>query len=430
VQRSVPLSAVLSGPADLLPVTPADEVGELLPSETWGLLLILVSAAAAAWLLGVLVGALIGRLGRRSAVVADLARRGRRPLRVLIVLIVVTVLLEAAPGAEPWREPVVHGLGLALIVTMAWLLSAGVYVVADLARTRYDVDVADDRHARRVRTQISLLRRLVVVLIGLLAAAAMLLTFPAARAAGASILASAGVISIVAGLAAQTSLANVFAGFQLAFTDAIRVGDVVVVEGEFGRIEEVTLTYVVVHVWDDRRLVLPSTYFTSTPFANWTRTGSALLGPVELDVDWSAPLDGMRAELARLLDGHPLWDGRTGALQVTDAVGSVGRGRVLVSARTAGDLWDLRCHVREGLVRWLQQQGVGLPRVRLERAAPERPGEPAHAPKPSGDSAVFSGSPEGQARSEAFTGPGPAATSDRARRAARSAEAEPPPDRH
>lgn len=391
---------------DFLPLAaPVDDVDGLMPTETWQVLLVLLIGASLAWLAGIALGALVGRLARRSPVLADISRRGRTPLRLLLVLAVVTVLLEAASGLGGWQDPAVHVLGLGLIATVGWLAAVAVFVVADVASSRYDVDVADNRHARRVRTQLSLLRRLAVVVIGVLAAAAMLLTFPAARTAGASILASAGVISIVAGLAAQTSLANVFAGLQLAFTDAIRVDDVVVVEGEFGRIEEITLTYVVVHVWDDRRMVLPSTYFTTTPFANWTRTGSALLGAVEFDVDWTVPVDRMRSELERLLDGHPLWDGRTGALQVTDAVGSVVRVRVLVSGRDAGTLWDLRCHVREGLVRWLQQEGAGLPRVRVESSAPGRTAEPSRAPAPAGDNAIFSGTRQGRARSAAFTGP-------------------------
>jgi small-conductance mechanosensitive channel len=406
-----------------------------LPESTGMLLLLLAGVAAVAWLVAWGIGRLVTRLGRRSPVVSDLARRGRRPFRILAVLVALIAVLGSATGVGEWRGPTVHALGLALVATVAWLLAVGVRVVEDLALARYDVEVVDNRHARRVRTQVSLLRRLVVVLIGVLAAAAMLLTFPAARAAGASILASAGVISIVAGLAAQTSLANVFAGLQLAFTDAIRVDDVVVVEGEFGRIEEITLTYVVVHVWDDRRMVLPSTYFTTTPFANWTRTGSALLGAVELDVDWSVPVDRMRAELDRLVDGHPLWDGRTSVLQVTDAVGSTVRVRALVSGRDAGTLWDLRCHVREGLVQWLQQEGVGLPRVRVESSAPERAPGPAATLTPSADNAVFSGDRAGVARSEQFTGPSPAQLADRADRAERTDGAargdgadRPPPD--
>lgn len=341
-----------------------------LPHSSWLTAVVLAAVALGAWLLAAAVGGLLCRLARRNAVLSDLARRARNPFRLLAVLVAVTVVVDAAPGAAGWRGAAARGLGLALIAAVGWLLAVAAFVVEDIALRRYDVDVVDNRHARRVRTQISLLRRLTVVVIAVLAGAAMLLTFPGARAAGASILASAGVISVVAGLAAQTSLANVFAGLQLAFTDAIRVDDVVVVDDEWGRIEEITLAYVVVHVWDDRRLVLPSTYFTTTPFENWTRKDSAVLGAVELDVDWSTPFDGMRAELDRLLAESRLWDHRVGVLQVTDAVGTLVRVRVLVSAQDAGTLFDLRCRVRESLVVWLQDRhGHALPRIRTEALA-------------------------------------------------------------
>src|SRR3712207_6783548 len=193
------------------------------------------------------------------------------------------------------------------------------------------------------------------------------MTFPGARAAGTSLFASAGVVSVIAGLAAQSTLANVFAGLQLAFTDAIRVDDVVVVEGEWGRIEEITMTYVVVHLWDDRRLIMPSTYFTTTPFQNWTRRAADLLGTVELDLDWSVPVDEMRQELTRLLESTDLWDHRVGVLQVTEATGGYVRVRALASAVDAPTLFDLRCHVREELVDWLQRTHPGaLPRARVE----------------------------------------------------------------
>ncbi|MCZ2858112.1 mechanosensitive ion channel family protein [Blastococcus sp. VKM Ac-2987] len=389
-----------------------------MPDDAWQVLALVAAAALAAWLVGVLIGVLVRRLARTSVVAADLSRRGRAPLRTLLVLIAVTLVLDAGPELGGWRDPVVRVLGLALIATVGWLVAVVVQVTADLAQARYDVDVVDNRHARRVRTQIGLLRRLAIVLVAVLTVGAMLLTFPSARTAGASILASAGVISIVAGLAAQTSLANVFAGLQLAFTDAIRVDDVVVVEEEWGRIEEITLTYVVVHVWDDRRLVLPSTYFTTTPFENWTRKESAVLGSVELDVDWTVPFDDMRAELHRLLEGEELWDGRVSVLQVTDAVGSVVRVRVLVSGKDGPTLFDLRCHVREGLVGWLQREhGRGLPRVRVEElsaAAGRR--DPAGAPLPAGPAegaSLFTGSSEALERSRAFTGPSGAETADR-----------------
>jgi hypothetical protein len=375
----------------------------LLPDPTWLLLLVLAGVAVAAWLVAAGIGALVARLAARRAVLADLTRRGRRPFRLLAVLVALLVVLDSA-GAAGWRGPAVRVLGLALIATIAWLLAVAAFVVGDLALARYDVDVVDNRRARRVRTQLSLLRRLVVVVIAVLAAAAMLLTFPAARAAGASILASAGVISIVAGLAAQTSLANVFAGLQLAFTDAIRVDDVVVVEEEWGRIEEITLTYVVVHIWDDRRMVLPSTYFTTTPFQNWTRKESAVLGGVELDVDWTTPFDRMRGELDRLLADSPLWDRRVGVLQVTDAVGTLVRVRVLVSAKDSASLWDLRCTIREALVGWLQcEHAHALPRFRHEGVA-GGPASSERRPAPTAEG-LFSGSSDGRERSRAFTGP-------------------------
>jgi len=245
----------------------------------------------------------------------------------------------------------------------------------------------------------------ILVVVG---AAAILLTFPEARTIGASLLASAGLVSIVAGLAAQTSLANVFAGMQIAFTDAIRVDDVVVVDGEWGRIEEITMTYVVVHVWDDRRLIMPSTYFTTTPFQNWTRRAADLLGTVELDLDWDVPVEALRDELSRLLEATDLWDQRVGILQVTEATGGYVRLRALASAADAPTLFDLRCYVREGLVDWLQEHApTALPRTRVERVEAVRdaarpPGAPASGrlgqPEPvTGETGVTAAAEDGSA---------------------------------
>jgi hypothetical protein len=195
---------------------------------------------------------------------------------------------------------------------------------------------------------------------------------------GASLLASAGLVSVVVGVAAQSTLANVFAGIQLAFSDAIRIDDVVVVDGQWGRIDEITLSYVVVHLWDDRRLVLPSGYFTKEPFENWTRRTSELLGTVELDLDWRVDVDGLRTHLDAVLAGTARWDGRSQALQVTDAVGGLVRIRVLVSAVDASALFDLRCHVRERLVAWARDHDAAMPRRRVELVAA------AEAPAPLG----------------------------------------------
>jgi hypothetical protein len=227
------------------------------------------------------------------------------------------------------------------------------------------------------------------------------------------------VAGVVAALAAQSVLGNVFAGLQLAFSDAVRLDDVVVVEGEWGRVEELTLSYVVVQIWDDRRLILPTSYFTNNPFQNWTRSRAAVLGTVELDVDWSVPVPEMREELRSSLEGNPQWDGRVCVLQVTDATGPLLRLRALTSAADAPTLWDLRCQVREHLVSWVRHRyPYALPTVRTEiayrggqrpqdgRGASEGRGGPDGRSGPDDDDArVFSGSDDGEARASALTGP-------------------------
>ena len=332
--------------------------------------LAVATAIAVAWVLAWLVSASVRRVAARWPLAAQLSRRVRRPLRALLSVLGIWVGLRLSTQEASWTSGVEHGLTIALIASIAWLLIQLAHVAEDGVAARYPVDVVDNREARRVRTQTRVLRQLVGAVIGIVAVAAILLTFPGMRAFGASILASAGVLSIIAGLAAQSALGNLFAGMQLAFTEAIRVDDVVIADGEWGRIEEITMTYVVVRIWDDRRLILPSTYFTSTPFQNWTRESADLLGTVEVDVDWTVPIDGMRAELDRLLKASELWDGRVGGLQVTEATGGLVRVRALASAADASLLWDLRCYLREGLVTWVREVGSGLPRTRLQPLGP------------------------------------------------------------
>ena len=380
----------------------------MLPSDSadaplaWLALTVLI-AVLAALLIGALIGVIVRRVSRRLPVGVEAARRGRIPLRLLLVLIAIQLVVAGTTVLGDWQEPLLTVLQLAILAVCGWLLAVLAFVAEDLTLARFRIDVTDNRRARRVRTQVSLLRRLAVAAIITLVIASMLLTLPGARQAGATILASAGVIGIVAGLAAQSSLSNLFAGLQLAFTDAIRVDDVVVVEGEWGRIQEITLTYVVVHVWDDRRLILPSTYFTTTPFQNWTRKESAVLGAVELDVDWRVPLTELRTELDRALRASAIWDERVGILQVTDAVGSVVRIRVLVSGVDGPTVFDLRCEIREALVGYLQRRHPeALPRVRVEGGLPGRPA-PTEPVGPAGTGRVDPVPPpaEGPSESEA-----------------------------
>jgi small-conductance mechanosensitive channel len=352
---------------------------------TSGVAVVLAVAGAliAALVLAEVIAAVVRAVGRRSWLSENLSRRARLPLRAVLVVTAVWVALRltTSPDDGSWRTALDHLLLIALIISVAWLVGALAFVVEDAAVARYRTDVPDNRHARRIRTQVMVLRRLTVAVLVICAVGGVLLTFDGARAAGAGVLASAGLVSLVVGLAAQGTLGNVFAGLQLAFTDAIRVDDVVVVADEWGRVEEITMTYVVVHLWDDRRLILPSTWFTTTPFENWTRRAADLLGTVELDLDWAVPVEEMRTELTRLLQSSELWDHRVGVLQVTEATGGVVRVRALASAADAPTLFDLRCFVREGLVAWLQaQHPEALPRTRWQDAGALPPAAARPAP--------------------------------------------------
>lgn len=299
-------------------------------------------------------------------------RRLRLPQRIFFVLLGggLAVLFVTRPlmfrAAPEWRPVFLQAFLIVMIFATALLLTGVVRAVSETILTRDD-DAEETPHFRRVRTQLQIVTRVALAVVWICALAGALLTFPQFRAIGASLMASAGLLSIVAGLAAQSSLANIFAGMQIAFSDALRVGDLVVFDSQMGSVEEITLTYVVVRAWDDRRWIVPSTHFTSKPFENWTRREPKLLGTVEFDLDWLAPVEAMRVELTRLVRTTELWDGRTASMQVTDATGGHVKIRAVVSAATSGQLWDLRCFVREELIAWLQQKAVyALPRTRLE----------------------------------------------------------------
>jgi small-conductance mechanosensitive channel len=334
-------------------------------------LLVALAVWAAVWLACTLAA-------RRWPAVGALQRRSRVPFRVLVLMVAlnpVVAMLRPGPGAGSGDESLWWRWGGELasalaVISAGWFLTSVALFVEDVGLSRWRTDVADNRLARRMRTQVLVIRRLTIAAGAVLTLGAVLLSFPGVRAVGASLLASAGLISVVAALAAQSVLANVFAGIQIAFSDSVRLDDVVIVEDEWGWIEEITLTYVVARLWDDRRLVLPSTYFTTTPFQNWTRRNSELLGSVELDVDWRVDPSALREQLDVALAATDLWDGRAHVLQVTDAVGGWVRVRVLVTASDAPRLFDLRCHVREHLVGWIRDHDAGVPRQRVEMVDP------------------------------------------------------------
>ena len=328
----------------------------------------LVGALLVGWLTA-LVGKRVSRVSR-VRMLQQLHAQCHRPW--LFALPSVGLLLALPPTRLPDRvaHPLGHVFSIATIASVAWLLVKLLFVAEDSAMERLRVDVRDNRRARRVRTQLATLRRLTALVVAVVACAAILMTFSSLRAYGASVLASAGLAGIVAGLAAQTTLSNIFAGLELVFTEALRIDDVVVVEGEWGRIEELTLTYVVVHLWDERRLVLPATYFTTTPFQNWTRREARVLGSIELYLDPSAPIPVLRKKARQLVQDNPLWDRRDWVLQVTDMTERTIVVRLLASAADAPSAWDLRCDIREELLTWLvENHPEALPRVRSEPAA-------------------------------------------------------------
>lgn len=315
----------------------------------------------------------------------ELRRRVRYPVSAVIVSILLWINLVTTV-VPPSGHMVVHRIFvIAVILATAWLIGAVLVYLLDIVLSHYSAEESESWEARRARTQFAIVRRLTVAVMVVLAVGAALLTFPSVRGIGATVLASAGVVSVVLGLAAQSTLGNVFAGVQLAFSGALRLADTVVVDGAWGYVEEITLTYVVVHIWDERRLVLPTTFFTERSYENWTRKGRNMLGSFYLDLDWGVDIRGMRAKLEAILAETDLWDGKFQSLRVTDQTGGYVRVRVLLSAANSEIIWDMGRHVREELLLWLQQENpAGIPRTRIQSV--EREGETfpqVHTPRSS-----------------------------------------------
>ena len=390
----------------------------------WGLAASVAIALAAALIVAVVTKLAVVAATKRREWPRALTSKARHPYRLLLAVVAVWAAVSFSMPGMDWVNHTflilliaVGAWFVAAIAVGAWFVGAMVSFLISLGQSRYRTDMRDNKVARRMQTQLAIVRRLAYAVIVIVALGSILLTFPGVQAVGASVLASAGIVSIVAGLAAQSTLANVFAGVQLAFSDAIRVDDVVIAEKEWGRIEEITLTYVVVHIWDDRRLVLPSTYFTSTPFENWTRSSSELLGSVEIDLDWRVSPVAMRAELDRILKRTTIWDGRASVLQVTDATGGLVRVRILVTAVDAPTLFDLRCFVREEMVEWLQgQDPAAIPRTRVQMVDPEPRSTAKPAAKAHTDQiGLFTGSAEAEERASLLTSSIPIIETDGAR---------------
>ncbi|UCD05598.1 MAG: mechanosensitive ion channel [candidate division WOR-3 bacterium] len=312
---------------------------------------------------------IVQRLTKRTRVTLDnaLVNHCYRPFQWIVILLIVRVVGKL-PNMKPHIPEVAeHALALVLIALVAWLLVRMTNVLEDYVITRFDVGVADNLKTRKIHTQFRVLKRIAIIIVAILAFGTMLMTFDRVRQLGTTILASAGVIGIVVGIAAQRTIGTFIAGIQIAITQPIRVDDVVIVENEWGRIEEITLTYVVVRIWDLRRLIVPITYFIESPFQNWTRTSADILGTVFIYTDYTVPVDVVREELHNILKKSEHWDGKVCVLQVTNASDRTMELRALMSASNASTAWTLRCEVREKMIEFIKRQyPQSLPKVRAE----------------------------------------------------------------
>jgi small-conductance mechanosensitive channel len=286
-------------------------------------------------------------------------------LRLSVPLLGVILLLPLLKLPENWAWVTQKGVGILFIIALSFLIVHGINAMQAALLSQQRLDLPDNLSARRIYTQVSVIRKIIISAVIIIATGSVLMLFDPVRQFGTSILASAGIAGIVIGFAAQRTLGNVLAGIQIALTQPLLIDDIVVVEGEFGQIEEITLTYVTVRTWDLRRIVLPITYFVEKPFQNWSRVSTDLLGAVILYLDYQAPIGELRKELKRLVESNPKWDGKVCGLQVTDTKQTTIEVRALVSSTDPGKLSDLRCEVREGLIEFLcRNHPESLPRQR------------------------------------------------------------------
>ena len=314
----------------------------------------------------VLVGRL-GELGRK------LLARVAAPTRFGLIVVALGVAIQLAPIGEPAQSLLEWCLLLSLVVFIGWTAISIIDAAADIYMRRVPQEAEDTLLARKHLTQVQLLRRLAVFAVGFLTFSAMLMTIPAVREYGMSLFASAGVAGLVIGLAARPVLSNLIAGVQLAVTQPIRLSDEVIVEGEFGTVEEIRTSYVVLRLWDLRRMVVPLSYFMEKPFQNWTRESTSIIGSVIWYVDYTVPIEEMRRAFLAMVRASPRWNGQTAALQVTDVSREAVQLRGIMSAASSSAAFDLRCEIREKMVVWLQERH---PRALPQLPMPSVPAEP------------------------------------------------------
>jgi small-conductance mechanosensitive channel len=344
-------------------------LAELLHRDPWTAAVILaLIAVVSALIVHYVVGGLLRRTFEFAPVVHSVLVAIEGSAGLALPLLALQLVWEALPASIfPHMPQVRHGNAVLLIGALTWLAMAAVSGLAQGLIKRHATEARDNLRARRVETQARLLSRSAMVLIAIAGAAIALMTFPGARTVGTSLLASAGVIGIVAGLAARPIFSNLIAGMQIALAQPIRMGDVLIIKGEWGTVEEITGTYVVLRIWDQRRLIIPLNWFIENTFENWTRTGSELFGTVVLHVDHATPVDALRAYALKLVGASPDWDRQGFSLQVSDVTPRSMEIRIMLSASDSGQLWNLRCYIREEMLAFLVREYPHcLPRVRVD----------------------------------------------------------------
>ncbi|SDY34740.1 mechanosensitive ion channel family protein [Citreimonas salinaria] len=353
----------------------ADAAIARMPSAAFPVIILLMAVAAAVSLHFLLFRLVLRFAGTDTGLLGSLLRRARRPLRLAMILAALAIVVPRLHLPFGWERGIGHILLILLIVFLGWTAILLVNHFTDRSIRRHRFDTEDNLAARKFVTQIRVLRRTATIVLGILTVGAVLLTFDAVQEYGLSLFASAGAAGLILGLAARPVLTNLIAGVQIAITQPIRLEDVVIVEGEWGWIEEIFATYVVVRIWDWRRMVVPLSYFIEKPFQNWTRDSASIIGSVYWYLDYTVPMDAMREKLEELVHASPHWDGKVSVLQVVDTDKDTVALRALMSARTSPQAWDLRCEVREKMIVWLQgEHPQALPRLRGEfrtSAAPE-----------------------------------------------------------
>ena len=324
--------------------------------EPWGQLVLIVPVVfLATQLLHRLSRPVVLRLAAWSTILVSLLKRCDRPIQLLLPLAALQLIWEGVPDDLPGLGTVQHINGVLLICAITWTCTAAIRGIADGVIAKHPSEVADNLSARKIQTQTRVLARIASGAVLVAGLAFILMSFPRARQFGASLLASAGVAGLVVGIAARSVFSNLLAGLQIALAQPMRIDDVLIVEGEWGRVEEITATYVVLKLWDERRLVVPLGWFIDHPFQNWTRRTADILGTVFLWVDYSLPVDAVRDEARRLCEASPNWDQRVCLVQVTDTSERAMQLRVLVSSAASGLNFDLRCEVREGLIGFISR---------------------------------------------------------------------------